>query len=517
MRTTRLTALAFLKQFVREPLNLVVLLAAPTLLVAGSADALQSFAEIVGQGASHHTIAAMTAGWAASLAAGLSAHYLVVRSRDADEVLRLVAPHPARVAVARAGTLIVLAATAALVSLVALVLSGDHPLTVANAAAVSLSALIYCGIGTAIGASIRDDLAGSLAISGVWMFDALLGPGMGNTSLLFAALGPTHSASTLALPDTHDLGVYVGFALAWAVTMLAVGLWLLRGNRAAGLTRLLQAVAAVVPRRAASTDEGHEGPPSGAVGAYRGATLEVLRACLTDARRNRLYLALLVAVPIGFVGSSFFMFPGVFLAVPIAAGGGDVLVRTSMHDLHGAYMGYIATASLAGLSGLFIVLSSREVDSRLIPAGCQPRSIVLARLIAIGIAGVVAACASLAATLLGFRPEHLPVFVVALLIGAFTWGAIGAAAASLGRLGGSLVMFALPFLDVGIAQDYMLGPELPSWGQFLPSYPSVQVLIQSAYSSSGFSSLAAAAAWVLGLGLLAGLGIRSLALKDAAS
>jgi hypothetical protein len=138
-------------------------------------------------------------------------------------------------------------------------------------------------------------------------------------------------------------------------------------------------------------------------------------------------------------------------------------------------------------------------DARLVVSGADIRTVTAARLLAISAAAIVAGAAALAATLPGFWPQNLPLFVLALFLGAATWGAIGAAVgALLGRLAGALVMFALPFLDVGIAQDYMLGDTLPSWGRYLPSYASVQVLIDASFSTAFHSTgeLVLALAWL---------------------
>ena len=56
----------------------------------------------------------------------------------------------------------------------------------------------------------------------------------------------------------------------------------------------------------------------------------------------------------------------------------------------------------------------------------------------------------------------------------------------LDRVAGILVMMFFPFIDVGIAQDYMLGPVLPGWSVYLPSHPFVQICISAAFGGEVF-------------------------------
>jgi hypothetical protein len=77
-------------------------------------------------------------------------------------------------------------------------------------------------------------------------------------------------------------------------------------------------------------------------------------------------------------------------------------------------------------------------------------------------------------------------------------------------------MMFFPFIDVGIAQDYMLGPVLPQWSVYLPSHPFAQLSISSAFGDSVFDGryLAWAFAIVL-LGLLAVLVVSGRQLQAA--
>jgi hypothetical protein len=70
-----------------------------------------------------------------------------------------------------------------------------------------------------------------------------------------------------------------------------------------------------------------------------------------------------------------------------------------------------------------------------------------------------------------------------------------------GRMGGLFLMFLLPFLDVGLAQNVMFDAAPPSWAAWMPAHGAVKVLIDGAFTS-GFdetSGLLLTAAWLVGI------------------
>jgi len=70
-----------------------------------------------------------------------------------------------------------------------------------------------------------------------------------------------------------------------------------------------------------------------------------------------------------------------------------------------------------------------------------------------------------------------------------------------GRLGGLYLMFMLPFLDVGLAQNIMFDAAPPDWATWMPSHGAVRVLTDAAFTPS-FDETAGA---LLALGWLAGI------------
>ena len=53
-----------------------------------------------------------------------------------------------------------------------------------------------------------------------------------------------------------------------------------------------------------------------------------------------------------------------------------------------------------------------------------------------------------------------------------------------GRLGGLYLMFLLPFLDVGLAQNVMFDSAPPAWAAWMPAHGAVRVLIDAAFTPS---------------------------------
>jgi len=184
----------------------------------------------------------------------------------------------------------------------------------------------------------------------------------------------------------------------------------------------------------------------------------------------------------------------------IALPGGEQLL-TTMRDLHGAIMVPITVGFLAGLIGLFVVRSALESDRRLVLAGYSPGEAIVPRLAVLVSATLVVLAVSLAVTAIDFIPESWGPFVAGNLLA----GLIGALAGALvGRLGGAYLMFFLPMMDIGVAQNPMFFDGSPQgWATVLPGYGPTRVLIDGAFSQSfdAGGPLAVASVWLLALSI----------------
>jgi len=459
----RLATRLFLVEYARRPLNLVLLVAVPVVFVTLSAGALAEFAGVLGGSADVGTIEAATAGWAASMLAGAAGFFHVTGSREADRRLAAAGHSTGRVVAARLTSTVVLAAAASVGALLALAARtglGDTPRVVG---ATALMALTYVGLGIAVGAVVRSEMNGSLIVVFAWMFDVFFGPAMGGSSFLirfFPLHFPTLVVTDVASGHSGPLGD-LGLSLVWATGALALGIFALaRTTAPAGLRRLH--LPATLRRSAAG-----------------------LRYGFREYRRNVVLWVLLIGLPVMFITLSITVTPDEPTPVELVERGRRSLEILSMTDLHGAIMVPITVGFLAGLAGLFVSLSSAEGDRRLVLAGFRPGEVLAARLGVIVFAALLTTAVALAVTGVSFTPDDWVVFALANALVAVTYAMIGVLISPrLGLLGGLYVMLALPFVDVGIAQNAMFDAAPPAWGRFLPAHGAVRVLLDGAFTAT---------------------------------
>jgi hypothetical protein len=189
---------SFLREQIRAPLNLVLLVAIPIFFVLIFASVLGEFAEALGGSLAEQAATSISAGWAAAFLCGALAFFQVVSSREADRRLALAGLGAGRVAISRIAAALLLGAIVSLVAYLTLWLrSGvEHPLHAA--AAILLFAAIYIGIGALIGAFVRDPLSGSLLVVLVFSLDVFSGPAMTSNGGL-ANFTPTRDAASLLI------------------------------------------------------------------------------------------------------------------------------------------------------------------------------------------------------------------------------------------------------------------------------------------------------------------------------
>jgi hypothetical protein len=465
------------------------------IFVVLSAGAISDFARIVGASADPSQLAAPTAGWAAAFLAGVAGLFHVLGSRNADRRLAISGMPPSQITAARLGSGIFLALVAAAASIVALALSAGISDPGRAIAGTVMFAIIYLGIGVAIGSIARSDVNGSLLVIFIWMLDVFLGPGMAGSDIWITRLFPSHFVTLMMLDAASGHGGPIG-DLGWAV------LWTI-GSLALAAVVFATATTKHKARSATRTR-------TSSAGRIRAG----LRYGLIDYRRNATLWVLLVLLPVFFISLSFYITPANPAPVELTDAGVTSIYILSMIDVHGAIMVPITVAFLAGLSGLFIVQGSIEADSRLAIAGFRPFEILVARLGTIGIAVVLTTIVALAVTATDFTPESWGWFAAGTLVVSATYGLIGVLVGSVfGRLGGLYIMFLVPFIDVGIAQNIMFSASPPNWGVVLPSRGAVQVLIDGAFTTDfdQVAMLALSLAWLAGLLVVTAIVFRRIA------
>ena len=211
-------------------------------------------------------------------------------------------------------------------------------------------------------------------------------------------------------------------------------------------------------------------------------TLAAARMGLREQRRRPILLVLLVVLPVWFIARA----TAVTEAIPKQLelpGGYEVL--TNMRDIHAVQMAIIAVGFLAGLCGVFLMLSAREADRRLVVAGFKPTEAIAARAIVLGAATAVIAAVSLAVTMLNFDLARWVTFAGALLVVGLLYGGVGAlAGALLDRVAAVYLVFFAAMLDLGIGQNAMFGEGQPDgWVTLLPGWAPTRVAMDAAFSA----------------------------------
>lgn len=218
--------------------------------------------------------------------------------------------------------------------------------------------------------------------------------------------------------------------------------------------------------------------------------------------RRPLLLILLVIVPVYVVTRSIAITQATPRQIVVP---GDVLITTTMKELHGAIMAGTAIAFVAGLCGVFVMQSALQGDRRLVVAGFRPGETVLARLAVLGADTALVVAVSLLATALYFGPASWLPFAAAAAVLGLIYASLGALlGAVLDKLAATYLMLFLVMTDVAIVQNPMFGDGTPDrWAVLLPGYGPVRLMVDGAYST-GFHAggeLALSLAWTAGLGL----------------
>lgn len=453
----------FLADYVRNPVNLLLLAVVPVVFVIVVASSLADASKLLGgQGPAVETA---SAGWAAAFLAGIAMYFQTAATRDADRRVVVAGLAAWRLVAARLLAGAVLALFASAVALVALAARTGIDAPVRVAAGTVMFAVTYIAIGAVLGTLVRNPVNGIITVLFVWILDIFFGPAMGAMDKPATRILPTHFVTLwmVDLPSGHggrpgDLG----WALLWTVASVAVA-WVVAVTR----TRRSRA------HHPIRTDTRWQ------------QTRAATRAAWRDARRNPAMWALFVVVPLVFVWAADALTPNEQITLTLTEAGEQFVASFAMPDVHAGTMAPIAIASLAAIVGLFVMADSRDGDRRTAMAGMRPGALLAARLSVLTSAALAATAVSLALTAMLFEAVSWPTYAAANVLLALTYAMVGALLAPIfGRVGGVFVAFLLPFLDIGISQSPMLHPD-PSLGiKLLPGYGGTRILLDGALTRS---------------------------------
>ena len=492
-----------LADYLRRPLNLVLLVAVPAVMVVALEGQLASFSKLLSTIAKPAHLEVATAGWAAAGVAGLTAFFQVVGSRTTDRRLAAASARgPAPIVAGRLAAVGGLALAAAAAALAALALRGGVADPARAIPAIVVISIIYVAIGVLVGSVVRSEMNGALVVTVIWLLDMFVGSGLGGSSSIITRVFPLHFPTMILTAQAQHHGGPLGDA-AWTA-IWAAGLATLAVTRLAVTTGAAprarvpaeaRAASPVVPERSLGpfglgapkprADAEAAAPPRpGLERAPRSRLAAGLWAAARAYRRDRVLWALLVVVPVSFIGLAAAQTPPRLMPVALVDGARRFMSTVSLRQLHAGEMASIASALLAGVAGLFVVTGSADGDRRLVLAGFRPRQVLASHLGVIAGAALVTTTVSLAVSAAFFSPDNWVEYAGADLLIALTYATIGVLLGPLtGRLGGLYLLLLASIVDVGYGQTVMFQPVPPTWGAFLPARAAGKLMLDGGFTS----------------------------------
>ena len=502
--------------YTRRPLNLVLLVVVPVVLVFVWGPSLADFSKLFGGSGDHAQIEAATAGWAAAALAGLAGFFQVTGARATDRRLAAAGGRYVPVMAGRLGASLCLAMLAATGGLVALAARTGITNPFRAVSATLLVAIIYLALGVLVGTVVKTEMNGALLVTLAWVFDVFLGPAMGSGPSALTRVFPLHFPTLVltgqATGHAGPLGD-VGWSFVWAAGLSTLAIVRLGvTTRPAPAPRALRyetasrpmatpALPTTAPLTVQPLATTRTGPTTRPTSVHARLTA-VLRAGLREHRRNRVLWSLLVVVPAVFIGMAIMVTLDTPGPIALVDGGRNFTAFLSERRIHAATMVPVTSAFLAGLTGLFVVTGSAGGDRRLVLAGFRPREVLGGRLGVVGAATVLTTAVAVAVSGAWYPPRQWVVFVAANLLIALTYAVLGVLVGPLtGRIGGLYLMLLLAFVDVGFGQNVMFPAGPPAWGAFLPARGASRVMIDGAFTEhfdqTGYLLLGLA--WLLAL------------------
>jgi hypothetical protein len=526
---TTLVVRRALLDYARRPLNVMLLVAVPVVIVVALGGELASMSKLLSTTAKPLHLETATAGWAAAAVAGLAGFFQVVSSRAPDR--RLAATSVRSASSVLTGRLVAaacLAGAAAGSALVALAAHGGLADPGRAIPIVAMVALLYAAIGVVVGTLVRSEMNGALIVSVIWMLDVFVGSGVGGSTGLFTRLFPLHFPTMILTSQAaHHAGPVgdLGWSLIWTTALSVIAAVRLssttRPIRLARFTISAPELEVTTPpamelapgrREPAVTATPEPGLPNRADRRMpRTPWSASLWAAARDYRRNHVLWALLLGVPALFVALAAAETPTAPMPVALVDSAREFTTMIPLRHIHAGEMAAIASALLAGVAGLFVVTGANDGDRRLVLAGFKPRQVLAGHLGVIVAAALLTSAVSIAVSAAFFTPQLWPEYVGAILLIALTYAMIGVLLGPLvGRLGGLYLLLLLSIVDVGYGQTVMFHPLPPAWGAYLPTRGAGRLVVDGSFTSGfeQYGPLLLALAWLAALTVAAALTFR---------
>lgn len=216
---------------------------------------------------------------------------------------------------------------------------------------------------------------------------------------------------------------------------------------------------------------------------------------LREYARTPVLLALLVFLPAYFVGILVYLLPASSVPVVVPESGTVTVTST---EAYGVLLVPMMAALVGGLAGLFLTLTARDADGRLVVAGYRPAELLAARFALLVGAALVACGVSLAALSFEVVPESPAWYVAASVLAGVLYGVVGTLAGLVfSRLAGVYLVLFVPMIDLFFFQNPMVKD--PHWlAGYLPGDAVVEVAVDAGFSGSvALDPLGRAAAYLV--------------------
>ncbi|MEF8826897.1 MAG: hypothetical protein V5A34_06535 [Halapricum sp.] len=201
---------------------------------------------------------------------------------------------------------------------------------------------------------------------------------------------------------------------------------------------------------------------------------------LREYARTPVLLALLVFLPVYFVGIFVYVLPVSEMPITVP-GEGQQVVATA--DLYGVLLVPLLAGLIGGIAGMFLMQTARDADARLVLAGYRPSDLVVARFGLLVVASVVATTVSLAVLSVEYVPESPAIFIAASLLAGLIYGLVGVLVGLvLARLAGVYTMLFVPMLDVFFFQNPTVEEQLRI-ATYFPGHAVTEIAVDAGFST----------------------------------
>ncbi|WP_436907807.1 ABC transporter permease [Halosimplex marinum] len=214
-------------------------------------------------------------------------------------------------------------------------------------------------------------------------------------------------------------------------------------------------------------------------GSRRSTALAAFTSGVREYARTPVLLALFVFLPAYLIGAFTRLVPATTAPLDVPGGGTQTV---EMASVYAVFMVPLVGALVGALAGVFLMQTARDADARLVVAGANPASVLLARFGLLAVVGTVVAGVSVGTAATVFVPERPLALAGATLLAALVYGLLGVLAGLVvDRLAGVYLALFGTMLDVFLVQNPLADP--PEYARLLPGHAPVELAVDAGFST----------------------------------